>query len=280
MLLGQNLGSQEWSPIFVSYAQNFEDVALWRALKHVRNGLYVDLGAQHPVQDSVTRAFYERGWRGVHVEPVAVYADLLRADRPDETVIQKAIGAEAGTMTLYVFADSGLSSLIAESAEAGAVTLKRTAEAVDVSVITLDQLLAPYEGRDIHFMKIDIEGAEKAALSGWSPARFRPWIILVEATKPNSTEPNHHDWEPLILAGDYEFAYFDGLNRFYVAKEHPELLDPIRRPPSVFDNFTQHRVFKLEQALARERNRVRLLPEAFLTRLGRKLRRVIKGGAS
>ncbi len=54
---------------FISYAQNFEDVMLWRALKHVENGFYVDVGAQDPVVDSVSLAFYEHGWRGVHIEP-------------------------------------------------------------------------------------------------------------------------------------------------------------------------------------------------------------------
>ena len=55
--------------MFISYAQNFEDVILWRALKHVENGFYIDIGAQDPVIDSVSRGFYEKGWRGLHVEP-------------------------------------------------------------------------------------------------------------------------------------------------------------------------------------------------------------------
>ena len=54
---------------FVSYAQNFEDVMLWRALKHISNGFYIDVGAWSPDIDSVTRIFYEHGWRGVNVEP-------------------------------------------------------------------------------------------------------------------------------------------------------------------------------------------------------------------
>ncbi len=35
--------------MFISHAQNFEDVILWRALKHVQNGFYIDVGAQDPV---------------------------------------------------------------------------------------------------------------------------------------------------------------------------------------------------------------------------------------
>lgn len=61
----------------VSYAQNFEDVMLWRALGHIENGFYVDIGAQHPTIDSVSKAFYERGWSGINVEPVDAYIALL-----------------------------------------------------------------------------------------------------------------------------------------------------------------------------------------------------------
>jgi hypothetical protein len=43
--------------MFVSYAQNFEDVMLWRAFRDVEQGFYVDLGAQDPLVDSVSLAF-------------------------------------------------------------------------------------------------------------------------------------------------------------------------------------------------------------------------------
>ena len=54
--------------------------------------------------------------------------------------------------------------------------------------------------------------------------RWRPWILVIEATKPNSQISNHLEWEDLVLAKGYLFAYSDGLNRFYLAKEHEELL--------------------------------------------------------
>ena len=43
----------------ISYAQNFEDVILWRALKHVEAGRYIDIGANDPEKDSVTKVFYD-----------------------------------------------------------------------------------------------------------------------------------------------------------------------------------------------------------------------------
>lgn len=70
----------------ISYAKNFEDVTLWRALRNVGNGTYIDIGVQDPVIDSVSLAFYERGWRGLHVTPDSRHAEMLQAARPDEIV--------------------------------------------------------------------------------------------------------------------------------------------------------------------------------------------------
>lgn len=55
---------------FISYAQNFEDVRLWRALKQFEHGFYIDVGANDPSHDSVTKAFYDHGWHGINVEPM------------------------------------------------------------------------------------------------------------------------------------------------------------------------------------------------------------------
>ena len=79
---------------FVSYAQNREDVVLARALKHVERGRYVDVGANDPVADSVTYAFYDRGWSGIAVEPVPMYADRLREIRPRDRIVQAAVTGE------------------------------------------------------------------------------------------------------------------------------------------------------------------------------------------
>ena len=62
---------------------------LWRALGRIENGFYIDVGAHDPVVDSVSKAFYEHGWRGLHVEPLPEYAAVIRQDRPDEMAFAK-----------------------------------------------------------------------------------------------------------------------------------------------------------------------------------------------
>ena len=221
---------------FISYAQNFEDVMLWRALKHIEKGFYVDVGAMDPIVDSVTQAFYERGWRGINFEPTHLYFEKLRRSRPLDINLLSAVGDAEGMMKFYEVPETGLSTLDLDTArthhESGLTVIEK-----QVAVVTLNQILAEHVKGPIHFMKIDVEGAEKNVLQGLDLSRWRPWIIVMESTKPNSSEVNYEAWEDLILTAGYDMVYFDGLNRFYVAHEHSVLAEKLRLPPNVFDNF-------------------------------------------
>lgn len=221
---------------FVSYAQNFEDVMLWRALGHVDQGCYIDIGAQDPVADSVSLAFYEHGWRGIHVEATAHYARLLEAARPDELVIQAAASVKAGLLTFYEFPGTGLSTLDHAIAKSDRYASLRVRETI-VPCVTLSDIFSFCNGREVHWLKIDVEGCEDQVLKGWGDAPNRPWIIVLEATLPGTQKQTHLGWEPLVLERGYRFAYFDGLSRFYVSDAHPELLDSFLVGPNLFDHF-------------------------------------------
>ncbi|MBI3610812.1 MAG: FkbM family methyltransferase [Nitrospirae bacterium] len=221
--------------MFTSYAQNFEDVMLWRALKHIKQGFYVDVGAQHPIIDSVSLAFYEQGWRGVHIEPVPAYADLLREHRPDEVVIQTAIASKEGILTFYELPETGLSTADREIAYRHKEKGFRVHEFI-VPSLTLSEALSPFSGREIHWLKIDVEGYERQVLESWG-SEIKPWVVVIESTLPLTQTESHQDWEHLILGMGYKFAYFDGLNRFFVSSKHTDLLSAFQFGPTVFDGF-------------------------------------------
>lgn len=219
---------------FRSYAQNLEDILLWRALGHVQRGCYIDVGAHDPRCESVSRGFYERGWRGVHVEPNPVFAEMIRQDRPDEVVHEVALSDVEGTVRFVVTSASGMSTGSPEHADAyrraGLVVDER-----DVITTTLARACSTLAGREVHWLKIDVEGMEEQVLRGWDSRSLRPWVVVVEATKPNSSEPSHDAWEPLLLGAGYHFAFFDGLNRLYVADERPELSAALSAPVNIHD---------------------------------------------
>ncbi len=222
---------------FISYAQNREDVLLWRALGHVKNGFYIDVGANDPVHDSVTRAFYERGWWGINIEPVPSLHRSLAEQRPRDINLGLAAGAAEAEITLFDLPEvNGWATANPEVAAAHRADGHQVVES-RVQVRTLAVICAEHARGDIHFLKVDVEGFEEEVLRGMDFARWRPWVLVVEATLPNSRETNHAQWEALVTAHAYQFAWFDGLNRYYVADEHPELRAALSIAPNVFDDF-------------------------------------------
>jgi FkbM family methyltransferase len=231
---------------FISYAQNSEDVLLWRALGHIKDGFYIDVGASDPVEHSVTKAFYDAGWHGINLEPLPAHVAAFAEQRPRDLNLAVAAGSRQGELTLYdVPAVRGWASPKQSVAESHRAEGHEVAE-LRVPVRTLASVCEEHVQGEIQFLKIDVEGFEGEVLQGMDFGRWRPWVLVIEATLPGRRETSHETWEHLVTGQRYRFAWFDGLNRYYVAEEHPELLDAFGVQPNVFDAFVS---WHLDQAL-------------------------------
>jgi FkbM family methyltransferase len=232
--------------VFISYSQNFEDVILYRALKGVDKGFYIDVGAWDPVVDSVTKAFYDRGWRGINIEPVRAFYEKLLADRPEDVNLMVAVGSRNGLVRFFEVVNTGLSTTNEELAKRYMQEGYEVRELL-VPCMRLADICKDYGVQEVHFLKIDVEGAEKEVLEGFDFSRIRPWIVIVEATEANTQEETFKDWESLLLNQNYEFVYYDGLNRFYVARERSELKEAFKLPPNLWDGFVRYHEWKLQR---------------------------------
>lgn len=209
---------------------------LARALKGVEKGFYVDVGAWHPISDSVTAYFYGKGWSGVNIEPAPEYAEMLARVRTGDINLPIAVGATPGETELCVIEETGCTTSDPTIAELPMLARFRKRR-LCVETWTLTQVFEKYAPNETHFLKVDCEGSEAAVFAGFDLLRFRPWIIVVEATRPLSQIPSHQEWEPHLLRSNYHFVYFDGLNRFYVANEHTTLDAAFATPPNVWDEI-------------------------------------------
>ncbi len=222
----------------ISWSQNGEDVRLWRVFDAFSHGHYVEVGAYEPDIDSISRSFYERGWDGLVVEPVAEIAERYAQERPRDTVVAVAAGSEHTESTFHVIQGTGLSTQSAHQAQEhlhrGLPHQERVIPVRPLADLVRESGLDP-----IHFMVIDVEGSEEAVLKGAALDRIRPWVVIVEATKPMESEATWQEWESIVLESGYLLAADDGLNRFYVAEERAELAEPLVTPPNPIDNFVQ-----------------------------------------
>ena len=231
----------------ISYAQFHEDLHLARCFGEQTDGFYIDIGAGHPVHCNVSFLFYLAGWRGLTVEPNAWLAQLSEAVRPRDRVVRALVGAEPGEATFYLMEDlHDLSTMDAGLAQTVEQTFGNRAQPQTLAVTTLRALCAEAAPDVIDFLKIDVEGAEQAVLRGNDWQRFRPKVVMAEALVPISLAQAWSQWEAILTDNAYRFAYFDGLNRYYVAEEHAALAERLQDAPAHFDGVTQFRA--LEQA--------------------------------
>lgn len=236
----------------ISYAQNFEDVVLDRALR-ARTGFYVDVGAASPSTASVTRHFYDLGWSGINIEPLPDYVAELRLARPRDWTVEAVAGASPGQSSFHVVAtDQDLSTFDPRRVEEMTAEGIRTDER-SVEVVTLNEVLERAKPVIIDFLKIDTEGTEREVLLGIDLRVWRPRVLVIEATFPNSQIPSHGDWEDLVLKEGYLFASFDGINRFYAAEEESTLID-LLAPANVLDQFVPAYVQLINEELERLRS--------------------------
>lgn len=233
--------------MFLSFAQRLEDFILDGVFSDVGSGVYVDVGGGHPVADNVSYHFYLKGWEGLVVEPQTKLAALYGRLRPRDRVVDNPVGAANGKAVFHeVDRLHGFSTLVHVNAQRAAQQGVGIESAMR-TISTLSSQLDSFGMTKIDFLKIDVEGAEAAVIAGLDLERHRPKVFCVEALAPGTLEPAHGDWEPVLLDASYAFSFFDGLNRYYVAREHAELAS--RFPAKIPDWGSARHFYELGRVL-------------------------------
>lgn len=215
------------------YAQNKEDLLIQGFFPDVPKGFYVDVGANDPEHDSVTKLFYDQGWSGINIEPIDRLHKALVEARPRDKNLRIGVGSASGTLEFTEYPDGdGLStfddsmSKYYEKGDHHFPTHKLKKYAVDVR--TLSQVVKKEKPAQIHFLKIDVEGFEYDVIQGYDWKSLRPELICIEA--------NHisKDWRPILIKNHYEEVFFDGINNYYLAKESLHRRDYFNYADAVF----------------------------------------------
>lgn len=168
-----------------SYAQEGEDMILLRLFEQrAEPGFYVDVGAHHPERFSNTLLLYERGWRGINIEPNPSAAAAFRRLRPRDVNLAVGVSDRTGELTYFAFNEPALNSFDEAHARLidgtnGYHIVSRT----PVGVVRLDAVLQRHlpPGTPIDVLSVDVEGHDAAVLRSNDWSRFRPHYVLVEA---------------------------------------------------------------------------------------------------
>lgn len=231
----------------VTYSQNREDIYLSGFFDMSKPGFYVDVGANHPIHDSVTKYFYERGWRGINIEPIPRLYNLLVNDRPKDINLKIGISNKRGVLNFREYPEGNGLSTFSDAMKEGYknnpkdVTIKHKDYKIDVYPIR--EVFINHKVKSIDFMKIDVEGYEYEVIEGNDWNKYRPKVICIEA--------NHviNDWRNILNQNGYKLTIFDGLNEYYVDSRNKSLNSQYDFPkidthPIDYNTFKQQEVLK------------------------------------
>ncbi|TCO73752.1 FkbM family methyltransferase [Chromatocurvus halotolerans] len=145
------------------------------------------------------------------VEPQPEQASYLQTryrDAVDVQVVTRALGAEAGTARFTVNSaapeESGLRRRHYNDESSARI------REIDVDVGTVDQLVADEQLSALHFIKVDVEGAEIDVLQGGNAAiqRFRP-LLAVEYGSPSFSVYGRQPGDLFELAASMDYCIMD-----------------------------------------------------------------------
>lgn len=165
----------------VSYSQFGEDLFLTVLLGYEKSdGLYVDVGCFHPIFISNTYIFYQRGWKGLAIDPNPQFKEEWRRYRPRDTFLNLAI-SEKREQRVYMIdrKHPAMSMVVCETELETADPSQYEASTCEASPLAdvLDQHLA---GRQIDLMNVDCEGMDLSVLRTNDWGKYRPTVLAVE----------------------------------------------------------------------------------------------------
>jgi len=172
----------------------------------VANGFFLDVGSADGTLDSNTKALEQRGWRGICIDPFPTHMEGRTCQMLKEVVFSEAgkrvrfqASEELGGIadTLGVWKDRALK-----------------ARTVELTTTTLADIVQRTNApRFIHFVSLDIEGAELEALEGFP---FATHTIGALAVEHNNEEPKRTHIEALMKSHGYRRSHTWRQDDFYL----------------------------------------------------------------
>lgn len=169
-----------------SFAQEGEDVLLWRILdgSHQVKGTYVDVGCNHPRRFSNTAFFYQRGWRGVVIDPNPRFAEIFRQERPEDVYLNIGVANENSRLKYFSFEEDCYNTFSEEMAmELVNDRIQPEPQESEIEVRPLRQALLDIwpTGKTVDLLSIDAEGYDLAIVQSHDFGLFPVAFLFVES---------------------------------------------------------------------------------------------------
>ena len=161
------------------FSQNDEELIIRDFFQDKRNGIFVDIGANHYKINSTT--YYlesDLGWNGIAVDAICDYKKEYELYRKNTLFFCFYISNRSDDMIDFYINEQN--KRISTSIQDLAIKQGNSAK-VRIATITLNDLLAQTGIKHLDFLSMDIELSEPAALAGFDIQKYSPSLVCIEA---------------------------------------------------------------------------------------------------
>ena len=174
-----------------SFSQCGEDLIVYYIFQNIIKNpfpTYIDIGAHHPYNLSNTALLYEKGCKGINIEPNPILFKQFERYRKKDINLNVGVSDQSRKLIFYNLSDPALSTFAKEEAD---ILIKNKRIDLEkeylIDVIDINEIITNYS-QDVfpNFLSLDVEGFDEQILKAVNYEKYRPDVICVETIKYTS----------------------------------------------------------------------------------------------
>ena len=167
-----------------TYSMDGEDLFIDDFFKN-KIGLYVDVGAYHPLELSNTYLLHKRKWEGINIDINSLSIEYFDFLRPNDINLNLGVAKKNSTKIIYF-------------------------QKIKTKTLTAILDKTKFKGKEIDFLNIDTEGNDLEVLKSLDFKRYKPKLICVELIdhfNPEQKEIKKHKIYKFLINNKYQLVW-------------------------------------------------------------------------
>jgi FkbM family methyltransferase len=143
------------------------------------NGIYIDVGCNHPVYNNNTYLLNKKGWQGINIDIDEKSIELFNLFRKRDVNLNLAVSSKQTELEYINFHEKSPINMIRTAQNQNLYSSEKVKK---IKSDTLDSIIenSPYKDKKIDFISIDVEGHELEVIKGLNIKKYKPSIIVIE----------------------------------------------------------------------------------------------------
>ena len=201
-----------------SFAFTGEDRIIEGIIKPIidKNGLYVDVGCNHPKFLSNTYGLYRKGWRGLCIDANNSLIKKYNYYRPKDIAIHSLVSNVTEERTFYLVENDVLSTT-EKSNLPHLDKLGLSHESIQLFTRTLTSILDENKfAKEFDILSIDVEEHDLSVLKSLDFTQYHPQLIIIEDETFDPLNNMANSIDKLMQENNYKLKGFVLKNLYYV----------------------------------------------------------------